>query len=319
VRDPLNRLPAALAYAAHGWHTFPLGPNKQPLRLCDACRNEDCPGQDRCSCPVDTCHGFWAATTDTDRIRRWFTENPRWMLGIRAGACSGFVAVDIDFHAGGDKAIAALQRKVGRLPQTVMQNSGSGASVHMLFEHPGHPVPPSAGRLGDGIDVRGDGSYIVGTPTLHPKTGLPYKWQGSPFAALAPWPAALDELVQTAPARRAGAPGVTPGFGTFAEGLRAPGDGLGVFAPGGDPARRVEALLRFVLDSTENSRNTRLHWAACRLGEMVTLGEVDEASAVDALYTAGRHIGLQHSELVGGGNAGTIHSGLAAGRRAVMA
>jgi hypothetical protein len=307
------RLPASLAYAAHGWHSFPLGPNKQPLGNCSTCKDKrDCSGQDNCVCAVDTCHGFYAATVDTDRIRRWFTEHPHWMLGIRAGACSGFVALDIDIHAGGDKSIRELQRKVGKLPQTVMQNSGSGSSVHMLFAHPGHHVPPSAGKLGDGLDVRGDGSYIVGAPTLHPKTGRPYTWQGSPFGRLAPWPAALDELVQpsAAPARRTAA---SSGVG------RTVSTDLGVFTPTGDPARRVEAVLRRVLDATDGSRNSLLHWAACRLGEMVTLGEVDEASAIDALYTAGRHIGLEHGELVGGGNAGTIHSGLAAGRRAVMA
>jgi hypothetical protein len=293
------RLPAALAYADHGWNVFPLGPNKAPLRLCPRCRDGRCPGQDSCQCDTDTCHGFYAATTDADRIRRWYGEHPDWQLAIRTGAPSGLVALDIDIHAGGDKSIRALQRRTGKLPQTVMQLSGSGSSVHMLFAHPGHKVSISAGKLGDGLDVRGDGGYIVAAPTLHPKTGRPYTWQGHPFGPLASWPEALDALVQ-------------PARGTTQLARATP-------LPNVDPGRRVRALLEFVLDSPPNTRNTRLHWAACRLGEMVAMGEVEQGSAVDALYTAGRHIDLPHAELVGTGNGGTIFSGLSAGRRAVVA
>lgn len=293
--DPM--LPAARAYADHGWHPFPLGPNKIPLGNCPQCRGA-CPGRDECACPVDTCHSFYAATTDAETLCRWFTEHPEWQLGIRTGAPSGIVALDIDIHAGGDKSIAELQRRTGKLPTTVMQMSGSGSSVHLLFAHPGHKVSINAGKLGPGLDIRGDGGYICAAPTLHPKTGKPYRWQGHPFAPLAPWPEALDALVQPAPAP------LTLRLTTTAY---------------ADPDRRVRALLEFVLSSPANTRNTRLHWAACRLGEMVAKGEVEEGSAVDALYTAGRHIDLSHAELVGAGTGGTIFSGLTAGRRAVTA
>jgi hypothetical protein len=293
-----DRLPAALAYAEHGWRVFPLGPNKTPLGLCTACRDGRCPGRDACACGRDTCHGFYAATTDLGRIRRWFTEHPEWQLAVRTGAESGIVAVDVDIYAGGDKSLADLQRRVGRLPVTVMQTSGSGQSVHLLFAHPGHKVSISAGKLGPGIDVRGDLGYIVAAPTLHPRTGKPYTWQGDPFAPLAPWPEALDRIVQAAPASRQERPKPPAAV---------------------DPGRRVKAVLEFVLESPESTRNTRLHWAACRFGEMVEMGEVEEEAAVDALYTAGRHIDLTHAELVGTGTGGTIFSGLSAGRRSVVA
>ncbi len=193
------RLPAALAYAEHGWHVFPLGPNKAPLGLCTQCRDGACPGRDECECGRGTCHSFYAATTEVDRIQRWYHEHPEWQLGIRTGAVSGIVALDVDIHAGGDKSIAALQRRTGKLPETVMQRSGSGSSVHLLFAHPGHKVSISAGKLGDGLDIRGDGGYICAAPTLHPKTGKPYTWKGHPFDRLAPWPAALDALLKPSP------------------------------------------------------------------------------------------------------------------------
>jgi hypothetical protein len=83
--------------------------------------------------------------------------------------------------------------------------------------------------------------------------------------------------------------------------------------PGGPPAspRAVEArfsgLLRTVNDAPEGSRNDRLHWAACRVGEMVAAGELpDPGRAVDALAQVAAGTGLTPREI-----RGTIRSGLA--------
>src|SRR5262245_63695581 len=71
-----TQLDAALIYAVHGWAIFPCQPiNKAPY-----------PGT----------HGFKDATTDPERIRRWWLRCPDSMIGVALGARSGVFAVDLD-------------------------------------------------------------------------------------------------------------------------------------------------------------------------------------------------------------------------------
>lgn len=278
---------AALAYAAHGWHVFPLGPRKRPLGLCPPCQ-QDCPGRDLCGCPVDTCHGFYAATVEQRCIVRWFTEHPDWQLGIRTGALSNLVVLDVDQHAGGRESLGLLEERVGVLPGTVVQLSGSGTSAHLLYAHPGCPVSNSAGQLGPGLDVRGDGGYIVAAPTRHPRTGRPYEWLNGVWDAPLPvWPGVLRPVERVRPV--VAQPPPTAAFLT----------------PQGSPARRLAGLVQTVMDAYEGTRNARLHWSACRAGEMVAAGLLPLEVAVDALLLAAEAVGLDAAE-----SRATVRSGL---------
>ena len=99
---PHSVLDAALVYAAAGLHVFPLSPSRVPIRLCSECKpGGACPGKQACRCGTDTCHGFYAATTDPGRITRWFSDHPEWQLGLRTGSVSGVVVLDVDLHDGG--------------------------------------------------------------------------------------------------------------------------------------------------------------------------------------------------------------------------
>ena len=74
-----------------------------------------------------------------------------------------------------------------------MALTGSGG-YHYLFAHPGSGVriKNSVDNLGVGLDVRGDGGYIVVAPSLHIK-GKQYTWEESckplvtPIAPLPAW------------------------------------------------------------------------------------------------------------------------------------
>jgi hypothetical protein len=70
-----------------------------------------------------------------------------------------------------------LERQFGELPATVEAQTGSGGR-HLLFKHPGQRIPNSAGLLGPGLDIRGDGGYIVVPPSLH-VSGRRYAWDGA--------------------------------------------------------------------------------------------------------------------------------------------
>jgi len=46
---------------------------------------------------------------------------------------------------------------------------------HLYFVHPDTPVKNNVGKLGQHIDVRGDGGYVVAAPSDH-ISGITYRW-----------------------------------------------------------------------------------------------------------------------------------------------
>lgn len=162
---------AALAYAARGWPVFPCKPGeKTPL----------------------TDHGFKDASTDTSQITAWWTQWPSANVGIATGAASGLIVFDFDVKSGqpGTETFHELQRGHGQL-LTLTSKTPSGG-WHLLFEHPGGDVKNRAGLL-PGLDIRGDGGYIV-APGSSTAVGA-YTWLND-FAP-APLPAGLLKLLNS--------------------------------------------------------------------------------------------------------------------------
>ncbi|SME90017.1 Primase C terminal 1 (PriCT-1) [Tistlia consotensis] len=152
---------AALAYLARGWSVLPLRPaDKRPLVAWEPLQHE---------------------RPDAETLRAWFARWPAANVGIVTGALSGLVVLDVDPHHGGADSLAALERAHGPLPATVEAETGGGGR-HLYFRHPGGLVRNRAG-LRQGIDLRGDGGYVVAPPSRHPSGGL-YRWRpgGSPDA-----------------------------------------------------------------------------------------------------------------------------------------
>jgi hypothetical protein len=90
------------------------------------------------------------------------------------------VVLDVDPRHGGDASLAKLLRaNSGLLPPTAEQQTGSGGR-HIVFAYPEVEVKNSAGRLGSGLDVRGNGGYIVAPPSRH-ISGATYTWIAHPF------------------------------------------------------------------------------------------------------------------------------------------
>lgn len=146
-------LDAALEYAQLGWQVFPCHPTgHQPLVK----------------------GGFYAATTDIEPIKSWWARWPGAAIGLRTGQDSGLFAVDIDPRNGGDISLEFLEGQHGALPETIESHTGGGGR-HLLFRWPGQPVPCSVGKIGAGIDVKGDGGYIILPPSDH-ESGRRYCW-----------------------------------------------------------------------------------------------------------------------------------------------
>jgi Bifunctional DNA primase/polymerase, N-terminal len=134
--------------------------------------------------------GFYSATTNPETIRRFWSVRDR-NVAIPTGAISGFWVLDIDPDHCGDASIDALQAKHGMLPPTREVITGGGGR-HLWFRYTG-PIQSSEGRVAPGIDVRGDGGYVVAPPSIH-QNGRAYAWVAPDCAepAIAPgWLVAL--------------------------------------------------------------------------------------------------------------------------------
>jgi hypothetical protein len=136
-----------------------------------------------------TPNGFKDATTDLQQIQRWWSETPQANIGIPTGQPSGFDALDIDYRDGGKESLVDLERSYGPLPSTRITVTGGGE--HRLFAH--HDSIRNASGKMPGIDIRGEGGYVIAPPSLH-ASGKRYAWHEEGHinsVALAPWPPRL--------------------------------------------------------------------------------------------------------------------------------
>lgn len=169
-------LTAALQAAGRGWPVFVLGRSKRPVANCEPCRQAAETGSDHdpASCGHLTCHGFYAATTDPDRVAAIVAAVPRGQLAVRSGAVSGLVVVDVDPAHGGDSSLSDLM--TARLvPRTLHVHTGSGG-LHLYYRHPGQHLPSRPMPHRAGIDIKADGGYVVLPPSIHHRTHRPYQW-----------------------------------------------------------------------------------------------------------------------------------------------
>ena len=150
----------ALKYAALGWQVFPL-----------------CPGQ---KIPFPGTHGVKDATTDEAQIRTWWEKWPNANIAVACGSGSGVYVVDVDVAESGDvNGLKSLVTEFDPLPATIQQSTPRGG-FHAFY----HATDPPANRnsFRPGIDIRGDGYYVVAAPSIHPNGGQ-YFWK----AGCAPW------------------------------------------------------------------------------------------------------------------------------------
>ena len=135
-------------------------------------------------------HGVSDASADIAIVGRWWQTWPNANIGIATGRRSGLVVLDVDFRADGDASLAALVGQHEPLLETACVHTGGGG-LHYYFSHPGGTVRNSASVLGAGLDIRGDGGYVVAPPSLH-VSGQAYSWALACHSA--PLPKWLHEL-----------------------------------------------------------------------------------------------------------------------------
>ena len=98
-------------------------------------------------------------------------------MGMATGRRSGVVVVDIDLDKGGFETLAALIHRHEEWPKTPAVRTGGGG-LHFFFSYPeGAMIHNDAGnKLGPGLDVRGEGGYVLLPPSTH-ATRRVYEWE----------------------------------------------------------------------------------------------------------------------------------------------
>lgn len=150
----------ALRYADMGFAVFPVRPaGKEPL----------------------TSNGCKAATTDKQQIKNWWEKWPDANIGIGTGSVSGgLVVIDLDIDEtkglNGYDSLKAWQRENGELPETCQSITGRGG-YHLFYRD--SAINRCRVGLYEGVDIRGEGGYIIAPPSTHPN-GRVYEWEYPP-------------------------------------------------------------------------------------------------------------------------------------------
>jgi hypothetical protein len=118
--------------------------------------------------------GFKSASSDPDIVRMWWTEMPDANIGMPTGSVTELFVLDVDRDKGGFQSLQALQQMHSALPETAISETGGGGR-HYFFKHPGFRVHNSTSKIAPGIDIKGDGGYVIIPPSVH-SSGKRYRW-----------------------------------------------------------------------------------------------------------------------------------------------
>ena len=239
--------------------------------------------------------GLTVASVDPATIDGWWRRWPTANVAIRTGAVSGLIVLDVDPDHGGDDSLDALLHEHGPLPPGAIVRTGSGGQ-HFYFTHPGGMIRNDTGRrLGPGLDIRGDGGYVIAPPSRH-TTGVTYRWDPPDRQLPQPPGWLLDRLREPArPPTRSTPPTSEP-----------------------SSPRRISAWAGAALEreldkvsaAQEGSRNSTLNRSAFSLGQIIGSGALDANEVEHLLLDRATAIGLGEREA-----RATIASGLTAGTR----
>jgi hypothetical protein len=283
------RLAGWLDLAARGWAVFPIVPGGQRPAI-----------------------AAWPAraTTDPDRITRYFTAHPHYNAGVACGP-SGLLVVDCDVPKPGtpdygrpDDGAAVLARLAaphGGIPDTWTVTTPSGGR-HLYFRQPtgrpplGNTGPPHR-PLGAMLDTRGVGGYVVAPGSHRPDGAYALDDDTDP----APLPAWMTLRLSAGPPTATSATPVRP------------------CAPVGDRraylAAVVRAELQRVAQAPRSGHNAAVFTAARALGQLAAAGLLDPVRVEHDLTAAAAHIVAGPCDCTARDVTASIRSGLAHGAR----
>ncbi len=234
------------AFTAFGWNAFPLPP--------------------RSKTPATGWKAWQHKRSNPEDHRRW--QGSGCNAAIVTGSISGVVVLDCDTP----EAVAEAERLGTNDAPRV--NTAKGA--HFYFRHPG-------GKLGNkirflpGMDLRGDGGFVVGPGSIHPSGAL-YHWA---TPAKGPPPACPKWLLDALkPKPREPLPSAPPAAHSSNYGRAA-----------------LQSEIEAMRTAPEGTRNDQLNKSAFALAQLAAAGEITEPEAKAHLRQAAREAGLEDAEI----------------------
>jgi hypothetical protein len=164
-----DTLAAALEYAQRGYSVIPINTASNGGKA-----------------PLVPWQEFQKRRATEAEIRNWWDLFPDANVGIVTGAISGLIVVDAD-GADGETSLVRLLRSEDQ--QTLIAKTGKG--LHLIYAHPGGQITNRV-KVRPGLDVRGDGGFIVAPPSQH-ENGEAYTWLSEREPA--PLPSAVVSLL----------------------------------------------------------------------------------------------------------------------------
>ena len=178
--SPLRQLPDQVRrLAARGWRLFPCREKaKEPLIR------------------------KWPdlASSNIDQIELWYRRWPVCNWGIVTGQRSGIWVLDCDGQDGLESFWLKCKEH-GVIDTLAVRTSNEG--THLYFRWPTNGAVRTAAKVLPGVDVRGEGGYVISPGSIHPD-GVQYEWLGDresqPIADAPDWllGLALRQPVQSA-------------------------------------------------------------------------------------------------------------------------
>lgn len=157
----------------------------------------------RCACPAgEACGekargkhprvGAWQreASSELHVVHGWWRRWPSAGIGIATGPGSGLWVLDLDTPEAVEW-YAAQEEKHG---EVVTRTIRTGRGAHLWWRWPAGRALRNRQGIVPGVDVRADGGYVIGPPTLH-RSGARYEYLWEAAAPLADAPAWLLTLV----------------------------------------------------------------------------------------------------------------------------
>lgn len=182
----------ALHYAARGFYVFP----------CRSCGDEKFDKR-----PIMVRHWRDESTRDPETIGRWWRQHPDALVAL--DCCKvGIVVIDADRHGDAPDGVVKLMSLVGddlgALGCPIVATPGNGLHLYFGQAVEGPPFGNGEGELaGHGINVRGDGGYIIAPGCVRydgavyrPVEGAPDLAEAWNDGAIPPVPNVLSQLIR---------------------------------------------------------------------------------------------------------------------------